>query len=348
MSVLVTPPPIIPAGYAVFPTLQAIQGGPIADIAGVCATQTSFVSYINQATNRLLYRGDWRSTTFPIQLNVMKGVITFPRIAGTVRAINICKRGMPIFGQWFRFLDHYWRGRDCWGWWHGFLGETPSMTEYGYSPIYAAIPTNTCVLQLQGDPTDNGAIIQVFGTDPSGNQLLTSTGTGFVDGLSFTLGQPFVVGTQLIGSITRVIKPITNQYVEAFALDTASGTLTQLANWEPSNTSPHYAQYKLEGGPWCTVQTPIPAVALIKIKFVPVVVGTDPVLIPNQDALKLMVQAIRFEESGDSANGAAYIAKAVHELNLQLADQVKEEDIPVFVNAFGSATPGRAGIGKVI
>lgn len=336
-----------PAGNSGLPTLADAQNGPLADIAGACPNGSQFISWVNQASERLLYRGDWRCTVKPIQLQVQRGIVTTPRLVQTIRQFNVCRQGVPVWNQWYRFLEHQWHGTTCLGFWTGWLWHSPSMSQYGYSPLYAPIPTSSCVIQLQGIADDNNVTITIFGTDPSGNDLRTHNGDGtWSDGITLTLTQPFVTGTQLVQTITRVIKPTTNGYIQAFALDTQTGISTQIANWEPSNTNPAYAQYRLETG-ICSTQT-FTSVALVKLKFIPVMVPSDPILVPNLNALKLMVQAIRLEEANDDDGAQKKIIKAVRELNLQKEDDIEEDQIPITVNPFGTATPRRAGIGRVL
>lgn len=337
-----------PAGNAGFSTLAEAKASALNDIAGACSNGAQFLSYVNQATERLLYRGDWRLSVLPIHVQVHRGVVTMPRMVGSIRSLNLCRHNVPIYGVNYQFLPFHWRGQNCWGSWIGWLGESPTMTQYGNSATYAGIPSSNCVLQMYNNTVDDGKVIQVFGFDPIGLQLMTDNGDGtFSDGISFTLGQPFVVGTQLVGQITRVIKPVTQNYVQCFALDTVTGSQTQLANWEPSLTNPSYEQYRLNV-PLCDTTVNVTAVALIKIKFVPVVVDSDPVQIPNLAALKLMIQGIRLEDAGDDDGAQKKILKAVHELNLQLQDDLQDEQIPIEVNAFGTALPARAGVGRVL
>jgi len=337
-----------PAGDAGLPTLAEVKSSPILNIAGVCPNTDDFLGYLNESVERLLYRGDWRLTVFPIQVTVHRGIVTMPRMVGSVRALNLCHRNIPIFGDWYRFLPYHWKGDQCLGSWIGWMADSPVMTMYGNSPTYAPIPTKTCVLKMIGIPDDDGKVIQVFGTDENGLQLQTDNGDGtYSDGISFTLAQPFVVGSQFIGQITRVIKPITQSYVQCYALDTSTGDATQIANWEPSLTNPSYAQYKLNV-PHCDPTVTTTAIALIKIKFVPALVDSDVVQVPNLSAIKLMFQAIRLEEAGNDDDAQKKIIKAVRELNLQLQDDMQEDQIPIVVNGFGTASPARAGIGRMI
>lgn len=295
-----------------------------------------------------MYRGDWAGTILPIQVSVIRGVVTMPRIVGEVRKINITKKYVPVYNGWYNFLPFHWSGGNCCGPWLDWLDlRNPWLGEYGRACTFAQPPTSTCVLQIQGIADDVGAILQFFGTDPTGNPLRTDNGDGtWSDGITLTLNLPFTVGTDLVGNVVRAIKPRTQGQVSVSALDTLTGTSTPLAVYDASETNPSYAQYTLHAQA-CTPPPTWTAIALVKLKFVPVVADTDPVLIPNLHALKLFIQGVRFGEAGDRANSLAYQADAVKELNLQDWDITKDDQIPISINPFGSAEPWKAMIGPM-
>jgi hypothetical protein len=219
---------------------------------------------------------------------------------------------------------------------------------YGQSPVFAQPPTTTCVLQIQGIPDDTGAVIQFFGTDPSGNALRTDNGDGtFSDGISLTINPPTTTGTVLVGNISRVIKPVTQGSISLFSLDQVTAVQTALAIYDPGDTNPSFAQYVLHAA-CCNPSVTWSAVAQVKLKFIPVVADTDLVLIPNLHALALFIKGIRFAEAGDRANALAYQADAVKELNLQYYDVVPDQQIPIVIQPFGSAQPWRSGIGRIL
>jgi hypothetical protein len=155
------------------------------------------------------------------------------------------------------------------------------------------------------------------------------------------------VGTNLVNFIARAIKPRTQGPVSLFAYDTVSTALTPLAVYDPGDTNPSFAQYNLHAA-CCNPSVTWSAVAMVKLKFIPVVADTDLVLIPNLHALALFIKGMRYADAGDRANALGYQADAVKELNLQFADVSPDEQIPITIQPFGSADPRRAGIGRII
>lgn len=340
---------ITPANNSGLPTFaQAKASNAIQTAVGSCNNQDEFKQRVNDATERLMYRGDWPGTELPIHVSVKRGTVTMPRQVGSVRRINITKHYIPVWNDMWAFLPHSWNQGRCSGIFTTWMDPlAPSFTQYGTSATFAQPPTDTCVLQVQGIPDDNGAIIQFFGTDPQGNVLRTDNGDGtFSSGISLTVNQPFTVGTDLVKFIGNALKPITQGPISVFALDTVTGAQTPLAVYDPGDTNPAFAQYYLHAA-CCNPQPTWSAVAMVKLKFIPVVADTDIVMIPNLHALALFIKGERFAEAGDRANALAYQADAVKELNLQLADVSEDNQIPIVINPFGSAQPSRAWIGRM-
>jgi len=342
--------PLTPADNAGLPTFaQAKASKELMSASGNCTNSEEFAEYINNATERLMYRGDWPGTQVPLHLSVKRGIVTLPRQVGTVRRMNVTRRYVPVWNDLYAFLPHQWNGGLCSGTFNIWIDPiAPALTQYGTSATFDQPPTDTCVLQISGIPDDTGAIIQFFGTDPQGNTLRTDNGDGtFSNGISITLNQPFTVGTDFVKNVSRVIKPVTQGPISLFALDTLTSLQTPLAIYDPGDTNPSFDQYNLHAA-CCNPTVNWSAVAIVKLRFIPVVSDTDPVLIPNLHALALFIKGMRFGDDGDRANSLAYQADAVKELNLQLADQSPNEQTPIIINPFGSAYPGRAGIGRIM
>lgn len=343
--------PQLQAGNAGLPFFSdAIANTSLQTAAGSCSNTSDFADKLNDSIQRLLIRGDWPGTILPIQINVQKGVVTFPRFVGSVRAFNLCHGGIPVFGSWFTFLDHFWHKGNCCGVFQNWItNRSPRLEQFGTGVQFAAVPTSTCVLKVYSTPQDNGQVIQFFGLDPSGNALVTTTSTAITNGISITCNQPFTVDTNLVASISRVSKPVTQGPIQVSALDTTTGVETPIAAFDGGDTNPSFAQYKLHTFQCGQTPTPtFPAVALVKLKFVPVASPTDMIPIPSLAALGMMVKAVRFQQDGDRANFLGYQADAVKELNILLGDTLPDYQVPIQFNAFGSASPGRHGIGRLV
>jgi len=58
--------------------------------------------------------------------------------------------------------------------------------------------------------------------------------------------------------------------------------------------------------------------------------------------------SIRAEDAGDNASAEVFQAKAVRELNRELRVHCPEDQIPISIEVFGTATPRACGIGCII
>lgn len=341
--------PLPDAGNAGLPTFaEAKDNNAVTTAAGVCGNTPEFAQYLNDAVRRLMYRGDWPGTIVPLHITVKRGIVTMPRQVGSIRKINVTNRFVPVWNDMYQFLPWNWSNGQCCGVWQDWLDPmAPGMTQYGSAVCSDQPQTDTCVLQISGIPADFGAIIQFFGTDPSGNPLRTDNGNGtFSDGIKMTVSA-LTSGVPLVKFISRVIKPITQGPINVFAVDTLTGSQTALAVYDPGDTNPSFAQYNLHAA-CCNPAVTWSAVAQVKLKFIPVVADTDLVLIPNLSALALFIKGMRFADAGDRANSLGYQADAVKELNLQMADSSPDDQIPIQINPFGSASPWKAGIGRML
>jgi hypothetical protein len=74
----------------------------------------------------------------------------------------------------------------------------------------------------------------------------------------------------------------------------------------------------------------------VKLEFVPVSNDRDFLLIDNFDAIKFMIQAIKFEEANDDQNAEIKITKAIRELNMESSDKNPDEQTAIRVSLTGS------------
>lgn len=317
-------------------TLYEARTSTLKNIAGFNAgdenhpPSQAFIDALNEATRRLMRRGDWSGTVVPMRVVSPKGMVTWPRYVGQVRRINVCRQPVPIFGQWYEFLqfgDHH----HHWGHWAGeecvMVGQFQAAT---YNDVFVQ---GGAIRAYPQYASDAGRNVQIFGVDTNGLPLRTANTNGtYTDGITLQLAVPFVQSNVTVGRIDRVIKDVTQGNVMLYCYDADSGNELDLASYEPSETNPAYVRYQL-----CLPthgQQIFNVVALVKIKYISVKVDTDLVLIQNLDALKLMMQCVKFEEAGERSQARACEADAIRELNLELADETPQDQIPVSVEPF--------------
>lgn len=194
-----------------FKTFLEIKNSSVLNISGVDARSDQFKRFVNEATERLLSRGDWAGTVVPVKLCVRKGCLVFPRWVGSVRKMNVCKQPIEIRNNWFEFFEksdwpHY-AGQDC-----RVTGPTPS-------PVFQDILGDGRALRIYTDyAADVGKSITIFGVDNNGQPLRTQNSDGtWSEGMKLTLSVPWTDSTTTIRKITRIVKDVTQGNVRIFA-----------------------------------------------------------------------------------------------------------------------------------
>lgn len=329
-------------------TFKELKESSVANVAGVCVTSTEFTALVNEATRRLLRRGDWSQSVIPIHVCVKRGCVVFPRYVGQVRKINLCHEPIPIRNLWYQFLPNQ---QSCW--WRHYLDVRAdcAMHSMGRSPVFSDIyGDGRLVRAYLTYNADVGKTVTIFGVDNNDQPLRTDNGDGtWDDGITLTLTKPYASTNTYVRRIDRVLKDPTEGDVRLYAYDATNDLLEDIALYEPSETNPDYAKYKIVAPSWPSTTTTTDTtsccpsfglLALVKLKFIPVQADNDLVLIDNVDAIKDMIQSIKFAEAGDYGNANNAESRAIRELNQQLHDDVPEDAVAVSNDVFSSAGLG--------
>lgn len=339
-------------------TLAAAKASPIINIAGVCATSPQFTGLINEATQRLLTYGNFWGSTVRGKICTYNQCIAWPRAIGTVLALNLNRHPRQIANHWYEFMPlspsdcHFYYG-GCHGGWH----SNASVIDDGMVPVFRNIPCGSA-LRLQTHTrlqADRGKTMTFYGIDDNGQEVMTKDALdNWVVGESVALDIPDVQTAKLYREITRITRDATTGPVDVYAIN-ADGLLLDVAHFEPSETEPRYRHSRLGTGTCgsrscCGGNTTLaPQVDfLAKLRFIPVVADSDIVQISNLTALKYMIQSIRTSEAGDEDTAMKLQAMAIKELNRELNDKLPLQQVPVALEAFGTAYPSMAGVGRMI
>ena len=334
-------------------TLGQAKKSSLKAVAGACPSSDDFIGLVNEATRRLMRRGDWAGTVVPIYLCVRSGCVVFPRYVGQVRKINLCNQNVSVTNMWGDFLQYEspaWRtGNEWWGdnsfgrW----LGSPAQMVQSSRTPLFQDIMGDGRYVRAY--PTarkDVGKEVTIFGVDNNGQTLRTrdSTDDTWSDGWVLTLASPYVSTSAYVRRIDRVLLPDDLQGdVRLYAYNAAGLVLEELATYEPGDENPAFEKYVLHGSACgqCSCDNATGAVALVKLKYVPAKTDKDLVLIENLDALKFMIQCIKAEEASTRDDARQWELDAIRELNLDLRDQMPEDQTPVSNNPFSGISAGR-------
>jgi hypothetical protein len=338
-------------------TFADCKTAPIANVAGVDPSSLQFADYVNEAIRRLLKRGDFNNTVVPIHVCIKSGCVVWPRYVDQVRKINLCNRPLPLNNLWYDWLNMEDRSLSHW---NGLLvgGSNCRMDAYGRSPVFNDVAGEGRLIRAYAEAfADVGRNITIFGEDNNGQPLMTKNPDGtWAEGITLTFTNPWASTSIYVRRIDRVIKDVTQKRVRLYAYNPVNDLLEDIAYYDPTETNPEYARYRIHAPSWPQTTTPgsinggpsnccptFGVTALVKLKFIPVVADTDLVIV-DQDAIKDMIQAIRFGESGDYAKAAAGEAKAIREANRELENANPDAVIPVENNVFGSFGIGRQSV----
>ena len=162
---------------------------------------------------------------------------------------------------------------------------------------------------------------------------------------------PFASTTKQYREITRVVRDKTSGPGRLFYYDATADALTDCAVYDPSDTTPEFRFTKIRNMnhfSCCQCANGSRSVsALVKLQFIPVENDNDLVLIENLDAIGNCIQGIRKSDSGDSQGGEGDVARAVHELNLELRNRFPISQTPISIRPSGAIGAFRARLGMI-
>lgn len=345
----------------------------LTDIASACSDTDQFASVVNEATQRLMERGNWWGTVQPLRLCSYGSCVTWPRAVGSVLATNLCGHSVPVQGNWYQWMPLNGgdiTGRGGSGQWifEGFgterrlMGRSSVVVEnQGEIPVFNPIACTANYIRVfpryQADITQ-GKKITFYGIDQNGQEVMQKDADGnWIPGQTLVLALPFAQTPMQFRQVTRVLKDITMGPVDCYQYDAVNNVLLDLAHYQSSETSPSYQHTVIKNffrGCHCnSQQNPGFApkarqiTALVKLRFIPVVKDDDLVLIDNLGALKQMILAIKKENSGDAAGFSSFLQLSMNTLNVALREKIPLDQIPVNVMSMGTAIPSRAAIGRL-
>lgn len=326
-------------------TLKDAKNSRIPSYLGTCPDSDDFVSYINEAMNRLITRGNWNGSYQRIRLCTTNNCLTFPREIVTVQSLAVCSQNVPVKNMWWEFVPN--AGYSLNGCSDACPG--PGFIDRGFYPIFNDMSSGGGYLRAFASmASDYGKKIHIFGYD-SNNQWIRSTEGGVqIDGFKMTLASPYVQSSFIVTNITGVQKEETDADVNLYEVDPADGSLLQLGTYEPSETVASYRRYQFNGSQCDTCTTTFTGIA--KLNFIPVSVDSDYLYISNLPALKEMCKAIKFGEmeSADSERKSLYHERrAITELNHEKQNLNGDDTIPIKIRPFGSATNRYRMIGRL-
>lgn len=291
----------------------------IAKAAGLCATDSRVIDYINEAVQSLLPKGKWVGTYQRYLICTNESCLVWPRQIETIEAMAICNRPGVVRNDWFEFLENgpgvlttdscidrtaVDRGTVC-----AFNDITVGALDR-YIRVYADVAE------------DAAAVITLQGYDENGQWIRTQVSGTWIDGERVAISTTPTLSTKFFTRLVRVIKPVTNGHVRLYEYDSVGlANVQALAVYEPDETLPEYRKtfipslVNAAAGSDCeNVKVEVAA----KLRYLPVSVDNDFIMLGNLRALCEMVRALRKYENDLIAEAQAYEATAVRYLQEEL------------------------------
>lgn len=270
-------------------------------VVGVCDDATLY-NYLNEAIEELSNIANWDPLVGYMDICTQGCEITLPDDVEVPLAINV--GGFPaIFrDKWFEFHMNG-PGSECCG------GCVNAWTDKGNFPTFRdPIKPSQVAAYPEGNEAE-GTNIRVFGYDENGQWIMTPDGFGVLqDGFDvpvlYGIGSGMTTG-QIVKRITRVLKPVTNNFIKLVALDPGSCTGgTLLGLFRPSEVDPLFRRIQVSGNGCerlcasdCAVTTSTWVRMRFRKKFFKVSSLTDYIPLHSGTAIKLMVMAIKKYEA---------------------------------------------------
>jgi len=289
--------------------------------SGYCSDSDRVVECINSAVERLMIQAPADASVIRMRFCVTNGCVTLPREVEYLLKVNVCSTNVPIQNRWFEFLA-------------GGPGslDFDNSCSIGLADMGDGFRTHTDIITPRqvlvtcDVPEDTEARILIRGADENGKEVQTLTyNEDETEVLTRVTGEYVELDSvnprytsHKFSSITSIIKPITNGYVYLSAYDPDDSTHTfSIATYHPYEELPSYRRYFVTGGNtnYSTI------VALAKLRFVPAIHDSDPLLVQNLPAIQYMMQAQNYFNAGDMSAGNDFELKAVGYYVKQIENQ---------------------------
>lgn len=318
---------------------------PVAEVLNVCATSGEVVTMVNRAERRLLRikGGKWVGATARMRIcTEATGCLAWPRQIETIEAFQVCNVPGTIRNGWYEFstqgpgllnADTSWynnlidRGTLC-----TFDTPTNSTSLVGVAGEFGVTEAAGARILLRG--WEGSTWIRTEDPPASGN---------WIDGEYVSIvGGATNYSTRRFSAITGVIKPITKGPVTLWQYDVPTASLVkQLAWYEPSEDVPIYRASLIPGlatrrgcppltNCGCRTEDKTQVTVMAKLRHIDVSDDNDFLVLGNEAAFVLAVQALLKERRNLWDEAQKYWASAERELQNELSSYEGDGAIPTF------------------
>tara|TARA_Y100001938_G_scaffold89085_1_gene121982 strand:- start:18259 stop:19227 length:969 start_codon:yes stop_codon:yes gene_type:complete len=283
----------------------------ISKVLSLPSTDSRVLDYINEAQQRLMYKGKWKGLTARYTLTSSSGTITWPRQLETIEAVAVSDYPAQIRNEWYEFLEAGVGIQDSED------SDDLTLIDRGEAASFSDIDgTDKKIKTYSTNDADSGKTMIYQGYDENGDWIRTVDGTETIDGEKVTLGAVAspVTTTNFFSILSAVIRDETKYNVLVKEYTASNERL--IAEYQPTETRPTYRRSLIAG----LADNDTKSVVVVgKLRFIPAKNDNDWLYITYEAAIKLMVLAIRKEETNNMPEAAQYEGQAVQLLNDQLA-----------------------------
>jgi hypothetical protein len=209
-------------------------------------------------------------------------------------------------------------------------------------------------------PGETDKTIKVYGNDGSGNEVsggetIAINAWGTVAEGTWDAG--FVGSTSLFSHITRVVKPVTTGYIDLYAVHLDTGDMFKLVRYHPSQTAPQFRRFRINNASRGSVGTQSATadfntdlgngpsttsngtdgstsviLAIVRLRYVPLVAADDLLPIHSLQALRFAVMALSAEDKKDFQLAEATWAKAITAMGKRELANTMTKGTPVILD----------------
>lgn len=300
---------------------------PYTGAAGKCADDPEVAIAARQVMTNLLYSGS-TSAIRKLCIIAFEGCVALPPEVEVPLKVRIDHQVSNVWNKWFSFHSsgQKFEGTPtspC------FTASEVLVEDGSETPLAYDIPSGGSLIGIRATcDEDPEARITIAGKDPTGREIYTTFRGDKVVGEQFTFNKNTILyGKVIYGQVLGVIKPKTNGYITAWAVDPVTKNQKFLADWSPSETTPMYKKYKILSRQ-CAAASHISLLCRVKLKDT--YADNELTFFDNELAVTLSAQRIQ-GELNNNLEVANYKRQAVENVLEQEAGYKKISGMPVDV-----------------
>lgn len=284
----------------------------IAKAAKICSEDARVFDYLNEACERLLWKGVYKNTWGRFSVAITNKQITWPREIESILSCAVDTIPVTIRNGWYEFLQQG----------PGVMDDAPgsqqTLIDRPNSPLITDFEGAQSLRLYTSLVTDDAKLVLIEGLDSNGDAVRSeypASSGSYINGVYVALDStPYATVPGTWTAVTAVQKVVTNGAVTLKAYDGV--TETEIAVWQPGDTRPDFRRSILPG---VTDGVELTLTVIGKLRQLTLRNETDWVIPANRAALRQMTTAIWFEENEDPKSSLVYDQMAKKSLEEQLS-----------------------------